>query len=193
MESEGGAAEAIDMEQDDANTSKEMISEGEQVAADIPVEDVFKVPVPALIKSPFVKPASKSISDSKPNSDSKRNSDGFKLPGLPSSPKTAAPAAESSSDELESPAETPAISGDGKPTNEETKPVKSPAELANAKALPIPYQEPSWGGIPQQNYSVEVLKNGVIVDTIKLADKGYFVVGRLANCDIVQEHPSLSR
>jgi len=187
MESEGGAAEAIDMEQDDANTSKEIISEGEQVAADIPVEDVFKVPVPGLIKSPFVKPSSKSISDSKPTSD------GFKLPGLPSSPKTAP--AESSSDERESPAETPTIqnSGDGKPTNEETKPVKSPAELANAKALPIPYQEPSWGGIPQQNYSVEVLKNGVIVDTIKLADKGYFVVGRLANCDIVQEHPSLSR
>ena len=30
MESEGGAAEAIDMEQDDANPSKEIISEGEQ-------------------------------------------------------------------------------------------------------------------------------------------------------------------
>ena len=188
MESESGASEAIDMEQDESSTSKE----SEQVTVDIPVEDVFKVPVPGLIKSPFARPTSvsKSISDSKPNSG------GFKLPGLPSSPKTAA---ESSSDEHQGLTETTDISpatqssSDGKATDEDTKPLKSPAELANTKTIPIPYQEPSWGGIPQQNYSVEVLKNGVIVDTIKLADKGYFVVGRLANCDIVQEHPSLSR
>jgi len=193
MESESGASEAIDMEQDESGTSKEIISESEQVTEDIPVEDVFKVPVPGLIKSPFARPTSvsKSISDSKPNSG------GFKLPGLPSSPKTAP--AESSSDEHQGLTETTDISpatqssSDGKATDEDTKPLKSPAELANAKTIPIPYQEPSWGGIPQQNYSVEVLKNGVIVDTIKLADKGYFVVGRLANCDIVQEHPSLSR
>ncbi len=69
----------------------------------------------------------------------------------------------------------------------------SPAELAQAKAVPLPYQEPSWGGVPAQPYGVEVIKNGTVVETIPLRDKSFFVIGRLATCDIVLEHPSLSR
>lgn len=76
---------------------------------------------------------------------------------------------------------------------EPDKPVKSPAELAKAKAIPVPYQEPSWGGLPEKEYRLEVLKNGTIVDTIQLKDKSFFVAGRLASCDLVLEHPSLSR
>lgn len=69
----------------------------------------------------------------------------------------------------------------------------SPAELAQAKAIPVPYQEPSWGGMPALPYAVEVIKNGSLVETLPLRDKSFFVIGRLANCDIVLEHPSLSR
>ncbi len=69
----------------------------------------------------------------------------------------------------------------------------SPAELVKANQIPLPYQEPSWGGIPDQLYSLEVIKNGSQVATIPLKDKSFFVVGRLANCDIILEHPSLSR
>lgn len=69
----------------------------------------------------------------------------------------------------------------------------SPAELAKANQIPLPYQEPSWGGVPGHPYSLEVIKNGSQVETIPLRDKTFFVVGRLANCDIVLEHPSLSR
>ena len=79
-------------------------------------------------------------------------------------------------------------------TSTEKKSTKSPAELAQAKSIPLAYQEPSWGGIPEgKPYSLEVLKNGTIIDTIELKDKSFFVVGRLATCDITMEHPSLSR
>ena len=74
-----------------------------------------------------------------------------------------------------------------------TRSTKSPAEIAKANSIPLPYQEPSWGGVPENKYYLEVLKTGTIVDTIHLKDKSFFTVGRLANCDIILEHPSLSR
>eukprot|EP00088_Acartia_fossae_P013771 TRINITY_DN17284_c0_g1_i6.p1 TRINITY_DN17284_c0_g1~~TRINITY_DN17284_c0_g1_i6.p1 ORF type:complete len:800 (-),score=259.20 TRINITY_DN17284_c0_g1_i6:145-2544(-) len=80
-----------------------------------------------------------------------------------------------------------------KSDSEINKSNKSPAELAQAKSIPLAYQEPTWGGLSTSKYSVEVLKNGTIIDTIELKDKSFFVIGRLATCDIVMEHPSLSR
>ena len=74
-----------------------------------------------------------------------------------------------------------------------SKPTKSPAEISKANSIPLPYQEPSWGGIPENKYFLEVLKTGTIVDTIQLQGKSFFTVGRLENCDIILEHPSLSR
>lgn len=59
---------------------------------------------------------------------------------------------------------------------------------------PIPYTEPQWGGVaPDNSYSLEILKNGTIVDAIPLTQNSYFVVGRLPVCDISLEHPSISR
>ena len=66
------------------------------------------------------------------------------------------------------------------------------------KSASIPYKEPPWGGLnpPPENdkslYTLEELKNGVIVKTHELS-KSYQVVGRLPTCDIQLEHPSLSR
>ena len=54
------------------------------------------------------------------------------------------------------------------------------------------FQEPPWSGLPKHEYFFEILKNGTIVGTIPL-DKPFLVVGRLDQCDIVMEHPSLSR
>ncbi|KAM7404007.1 hypothetical protein PAMA_004428 [Pampus argenteus] len=86
----------------------------------------------------------------------------------------------------------------------EVAPVKSKPE-AKQRALPakappagkfppLPYTEPSWGGkAPDVSYSLEILKNGTIVDTVPLSHTSYFVVGRLPVCDVSLEHPSISR
>ena len=77
---------------------------------------------------------------------------------------------------------------------------KSIEKTAKLKSNPpIPYNEPPWGGhdppSPGNNeplYTVEELKNGVIVNKYPLT-KSYQVIGRLPICDIQLEHPSLSR
>lgn len=59
---------------------------------------------------------------------------------------------------------------------------------------PLKYTEPSWGGnTPDISYSLEILKNGTIVDTVPLTERSYYVVGRLPVCDVSLEHPSISR
>ena len=75
----------------------------------------------------------------------------------------------------------------------------------------FPYEVPAWASVPPTNYPsdalknvgfvargdsvyLEVLKSGVILDTISLAGKSFFTVGRLqGQCDICSEHPSCSR
>lgn len=43
------------------------------------------------------------------------------------------------------------------------------------------------------NYALEVLKCGMIVDTVDLNKQPFYVFGRLANCDVVMAHPTVSR
>lgn len=75
-----------------------------------------------------------------------------------------------------------------------TKVSVKPAPVGKFKpGPPLPYSEPPWGGISEIPYSLEILKNGTIVDTIPLTQRGYFVIGRLPVCDASLEHPSISR
>lgn len=63
-----------------------------------------------------------------------------------------------------------------------------------AQFPPLKYTEPSWGGkTPDTSYSLEILKNGTIVDTVPLTQRSFYVVGRLPVCDVTLEHPSISR
>ena len=63
------------------------------------------------------------------------------------------------------------------------------------KVPELKYKEPWWSATPpaEENCSLEVLKNGCIILTLDLNDKAYHVFGRLPLCDIVLEHPSISR
>ncbi|KAK6746084.1 hypothetical protein RB195_012289 [Necator americanus] len=60
------------------------------------------------------------------------------------------------------------------------------------------YTAPPWASVPDpgQGYKLEVVKNGAVVDTIDLdvrKHETFVVIGRLPNCDVVLDHPSISR
>lgn len=58
----------------------------------------------------------------------------------------------------------------------------------------LKYKEPSTAESFDPNYGLEVLKNGSIVDTIKFKpEKSFCVIGRVPGCDILGEHPTISR
>ena len=69
----------------------------------------------------------------------------------------------------------------------------SKKELKQLTNPPIPYKEPVWSGIASDRYYFEVLKHGCIKDVIELSNKPYYTFGRLESCDIVMDHPSISR
>ncbi|KAF2363774.1 Epithelial sodium channel [Trinorchestia longiramus] len=70
--------------------------------------------------------------------------------------------------------------------------VASPTNKLDGKTVQIPYKEPSWSAVPPKGYNFEVLKGGVVFQTVPF-DKPYLVFGRLAQCDVMLEHPSISR
>lgn len=56
------------------------------------------------------------------------------------------------------------------------------------------YHPPDWSAVPKEAFNVEVLKDGLIIDTIYLADKAYYTLGRQHDIvDIPMDHPSISR
>ncbi|XP_032667757.1 kanadaptin isoform X4 [Odontomachus brunneus] len=63
---------------------------------------------------------------------------------------------------------------------------------SDTKDIPVPYTEPSWGGKPMEEYKLEVLKSGVILETINLTES-FYVVGRLPSCHLSLAHPTISR
>ncbi|XP_049821412.1 kanadaptin isoform X2 [Aethina tumida] len=84
-----------------------------------------------------------------------------------------------------------------KSTEKDTeKNVKVTTSNTPDNTLPLPYKEPTWSGLPldiSTDYKFEVLKNGSIIDTINLMKKPFWVFGRLPNCDIPMQHPTISR
>jgi len=103
----------------------------------------------------------------------------FKEPSIPISNKVPAQDVES-------------INEDSDEVKELEDNLKSASEL-KTQTIPLQYLEPSWGGLPDKPYHLEILKNGTIVDTVKLENKSFFTIGRLPVCDVPFEHPSLSR
>ncbi|XP_028173673.1 kanadaptin-like [Ostrinia furnacalis] len=84
---------------------------------------------------------------------------------------------------------------DSKSGQSDNKRSLPPAVLLKELSTPIPYKEPKWSGLAPDGseYALEVLKSGMIVDKVDLTSKPYYVFGRLANCDVVMAHPTISR
>jgi len=74
---------------------------------------------------------------------------------------------------------------------------KQDSSADKPKATKLNYNKPEWSCTCEENpdhaYSLEVLKTGSIIDKINLANKEYFIFGRASDCDVVLEHPSISR
>lgn len=87
---------------------------------------------------------------------------------------------------------------DNESTAASEKSNKSDSDKATSKSVknrvdvPLPYNEPSWGGIPPPIYSFEIIKNGTFIETYHIRSS-YVVFGRLDVCNIIFEHPSVSR
>lgn len=66
------------------------------------------------------------------------------------------------------------------------------------KKVEIPYKIPKWNGpTPDDPYSFEVLKNGVIIDQIQnIQSKPFWIIGRMkldVDNSLIAAHPSVSR
>lgn len=101
-------------------------------------------------------------------------------------PKTSEPATGS---EVDSANETESVESSESELN---KPSLS-CEIPKEKQIVLPYKEPVWGGLPEKKYKLEVLKSGVILDSVDLTLKSVHVFGRLPVCDIPLAHPTISR
>ncbi|XP_062233081.1 uncharacterized protein LOC133930446 [Phragmites australis] len=69
-----------------------------------------------------------------------------------------------------------------------------PAERQRQQQRPsAPYAIPEWSSAPGHPFSLEVLKDGTIVDQLDVSKKGAYMFGRIDLCDFVLEHPTISR
>jgi hypothetical protein len=69
-------------------------------------------------------------------------------------------------------------------------------KVPTATSSLITYMPPFWSASPSENkekYFLEVIKEGTIIDTIQLGQRPYYLIGRAPICDIVAEHPVISR
>ncbi|CEP11132.1 hypothetical protein [Parasitella parasitica] len=92
----------------------------------------------------------------------------------------------------------PALPRQKEQNSKPSEPAPSPASpKEHDKRLPQPpplnYEKPSWSAQPSYTYRLEVLKNGASIDTVQGPKKEFVTIGRLPICDILMEHPSISR
>lgn len=68
-----------------------------------------------------------------------------------------------------------------------------PAEQRSQQRPRAPYAIPEWSAAPSHPFSLEVLKDGTIVEQLDVSKKGAYMFGRIDMCDFVLEHPTVSR
>lgn len=79
-----------------------------------------------------------------------------------------------------------------KPVSKEPEIVPSKPELA-AKAqelnIELKYKEPYWSQAPSLPFELDVIKDGILIENLKISSKGAYLVGKIPLCDIMLEHP----
>lgn len=70
----------------------------------------------------------------------------------------------------------------------------APVSELHSFSLGQDYTIPSWSGKPIYKYYFEVIKDGTIIEEIDLSKKPFYLIGKYGDlCDIVAQHPSVSR
>lgn len=66
---------------------------------------------------------------------------------------------------------------------------------AQTAEMEIMYKKPEWSSVNKTDvrYWIEVIKDGLVVETIPLEDKEFYLFGRHPVCDVVMENPTVSR
>lgn len=78
--------------------------------------------------------------------------------------------------------------------NKHERPTKKDPSEDNSSETTFEYTKPAWAKVMPSNYYYEVLKGGVIVDSSRLQlGKDFLLFGRLPSCNIIMDHPSISR
>ena len=88
------------------------------------------------------------------------------------------------------------ISNNTETTGKNDSNTESEGKVAEKDKKEFPLQEPVWGGLPESSevpYSLTILKDGIVKNTVDLSTNSRFTFGRHDNCDVVVEHPSCSR
>ncbi|KAF5190618.1 SMAD/FHA domain-containing protein [Thalictrum thalictroides] len=83
-------------------------------------------------------------------------------------------------------------------TLQEPKPKPKPKSIPDSitkesPSITIPYSIPPWSEAPCHPFSLEVLKDGSIIDEFEVSEKGAYMFGRVDLCDFVLDHPTISR
>jgi pSer/pThr/pTyr-binding forkhead associated (FHA) protein len=74
------------------------------------------------------------------------------------------------------------------------QPALPPSDFAaSVRHKNLQYDVPESSALPPAEYTLEVLRNGSIIDYISLSHRPYTVFGRSPDSDVVLEHPTISR
>jgi pSer/pThr/pTyr-binding forkhead associated (FHA) protein len=109
--------------------------------------------------------------------------DTFKIPSLPLEEPTSDDVTMSSSVENKETSHSSFIKPELPPSN-----FLTPIRHKN-----LQYNIPESSAIPPIEYTLEVLRNGSIIDYVPLSHRPYTVFGRSPDSDVVLEHPTISR
>ncbi|KAF6169101.1 hypothetical protein GIB67_038598 [Kingdonia uniflora] len=67
------------------------------------------------------------------------------------------------------------------------------SSMIEPPSIKVPYTIPQWSEAPCHPFYLEVLKDGAIIDQLHVSEKGAYMFGRVDLCDLVLEHPTISR
>lgn len=80
-----------------------------------------------------------------------------------------------------------------KPPSNPSPSTKVTSASSGIENTAVPYTIPPWSELPVHPFSLEVLKEGTVIDQLDVSEKAAYMFGRVNVCDFVLEHQTISR